>query len=136
MESKITRQLQVLFIVATGLFVFWTANVNTARSDEPQVRVAVLKDAGDLSISIRGAYEIIDSSSEQVLESNRRLKQSQIIAGPQGIMIGTSVYPTDHIRIDVKKDASLYVKNRRLQYRGKIDILRNPSLTFLVINIV
>jgi len=121
----------VLFIITFG---FGISYADVARSQNAMVRVAIVKDANTISLSVRGKYKIIDPKTNKELASGKRLRKSEVTATPNGIMIADHIYFVDRLRILVKRDVSIYTEKKRLRYRGQIDIIRNAQRRFLVVN--
>ncbi len=55
-------------------------------------------------------------------------------ATANGFRVGSQEFVTTPIRIIPKKDATIYINNRR--FRGEVDIFQNPQKLFLVVNVV
>ena len=132
MESKIIRYWCFVLLIAS--FAVSLVCPDVVMGAPNKVRVAILKDAKTFTLSVRGKYKIIDPTTGQELNSGRRLRKSVVTATPNGIMIADQIYLVDRLRILAQKDVSLYNKEKRLRYRGQIDIVRDKKNKFLVIN--
>jgi len=97
------------------------------------VRIAVLKEADNFVISIRGQYKIINPGDDQLLEQGRRLRKSRVVARSNGAHIGRKFYGIKHIQIIAQKDISLYSKGKVKRYRGSVDIYVSKN-KLLVVN--
>jgi len=109
---------------------------NLCAEGTSEVRVAVLKDAENFVLSIRGKYEIWDLADNRLLLEAKRLQKSRVIAVDNGIHIGHSFFPIKRIRIRMQKDASLYGPLTRRRYRGVMDIIADDKNKILVTNIL
>lgn len=134
MESKTLRSI---FIIALLFFVFFKvcdALSQTILGNEKQIRVAVLKDASDFTISARGGYKIINPVTSQILHDGRLLRLSRVTAVNNHIAIGEEEFAWPHIRITSDKDVTIHLKDKATRYRGDIDIYLNDEEKFLVVN--
>ncbi|MFA5088416.1 MAG: SpoIID/LytB domain-containing protein [Candidatus Omnitrophota bacterium] len=101
---------------------------------ERHIRVAVLKDAREFRLSVRGPYQLIDPSSGTVLSEGRRLKESWVGSTPTGMKVGDFEFPVKLIRILTGKDIVVDINNRARHFRGEIDIIKDSKGNFLVVN--
>jgi stage II sporulation protein D len=131
-KSKIIRYSGIFLCVAA--LIACVMRSDNALSQQQLVRVAILKEAETLTISIRGAYKISDPKTNQVLASGKRLGRSKVKKTPNGIMIADQIYFADRLRISAKKDVSIYLNEKKLRYRGQIDFVPDLKNKFLVIN--
>lgn len=124
----------VLFFMAAGVLV--TARLCFSQEvDERLVRVALLKDAVEVRISIRGHYQIADLATKQLISEKRRLPAVDVIPTARGIMIGDQEFP-ERIRFYADKDIALHVNGTSRRYRNIIDIIKTPNQKLLVINVL
>lgn len=105
-------------------------------SPQNNIRIAVLKDSFDFVVAIHGEYKIIDKATNQMLLHSRRLERSRVGAHNTGIYIGRRLYQTDHLSLESKKEVSIFVNNKKKQYRGRVDILKAKDGQLLVINVL
>ncbi|OGX50440.1 MAG: hypothetical protein A2267_09320 [Omnitrophica WOR_2 bacterium RIFOXYA12_FULL_38_10] len=102
--------------------------------DKRTVRIAVLKNAEDCVISIRGSYKIYDIVTGDLLASSIKLKRSRVVVQDYGIHVGQRFYSTKKLRIKLQKDVTIYSADKKKSYRGEILILANDEGKFAVIN--
>jgi len=132
MVSKIIRSTIVALVAI--LCTVSLARSSAAVSGKDMVRVAVLKDAKEFDLSIRGRYQIIDLSTNKELYRGKRLKRSSVTAARGKTVIGRQEYLVRRLRIIAQKDVAIYIKGKKRRYRDQIDIIRGEKNTFLVIN--
>jgi len=98
------------------------------------IRVAILTDAKEFHLSVRGNFKVVSLPGEKVLSTWYSLPRSVITSAENGIKIAKQEYPVARIKIIPQKDSSINVDNRR--YRGEIDIIQNANKSLTVINTV
>lgn len=98
------------------------------------IRIALLKDVKDITVTIRGSYEIYDPESNDRLIKGRRLKKTVITAAKSGINFGRETFNIDRIRLLPSKDVTILVRNKKRSYRGAIDIIRTSDNKITVVN--
>lgn len=106
-----------------------------AEPNDRMIRVALLKDAQTVTISIRGHYQIGDLNTKEIMSDKRRLPTVDITPTAKGIMIGDQEFPSK-IRFHADKDITLYVDGSSRRYRNSIDIIKTANQKFLVINVL
>ena len=122
-------------LIIFSLIVLLKASL--AQAYPPQdapIRVAVLLDASNFVLSIRGNYSVTDSKSGQELEHGRTLRSAMIKAADGGIQIGDKKYHSSRIQIFPQKDVTVFINDKEQKYRGHIDIIRMPNNKILVVN--
>jgi stage II sporulation protein D len=97
-----------------------------------KIRVAVLKDKTEATLSVTGSFEIADARTEVSLYRGRNFLGMKVTTSQEGIKVRNTVYNTDAIMVISKKKAAISVNNR--SYRGDISILKDASGKLLVIN--
>jgi stage II sporulation protein D len=132
MASKITKYSSIICLALTILFMGYS--LKNALSEKNTIRIAVLKDAKDFTLSIRGKYRFIDPVTNKEIERGRRLRKSKVIVNNQGIRIRDTFYHLSRIKIMPRKDVTIYSKGEKRRYRGMVEIIRNEEDKLLVIN--
>ena len=97
-----------------------------------KIRVAVLKDKTEATISVTGSFEIADARTEVSLYRGRNFLGMKVTPSQEGIKVRNTVYNTDAIMFISKKKAAISVNNR--SYRGDIFIYKDASGKLLVVN--
>lgn len=134
MAAKITR-----FLMAAFLFVAAIGSEGmglSQKTPERFIRVAIVNDAEQFGVSVRGRYSLVDIAGGQELSQGRRLNASDVSVKRNGIQIGEDWYGSDHVRFAPQKDITIYFDGRNRQYRGTIDIILKKDRKFLVVNTV
>ena len=134
MESKIARHLLVALSLTFVLLSVFSLSEASARHDE--IRVAVLKEAKDFDLSIRGKFQIFDPKTNIEWGRGRLMPKSKITAAANGIKIDQQIYPVPQIEIRCQKDAAISFKEKSRRYRGRLDIVRDAQGALTVINTV
>jgi len=131
MESTVARWTLFFMLILGSL-----GAAESIRLTKPEtiVRVAVLKDAAQFKILVRGRYQVSDAETGLTLGQGRRLKSSVVSLTASGIQIGDNVYPVKRVRVRGQKDISLKTDRERRRYREALDIIRTNSNRLLVIN--
>ena len=108
----------VLFLVFLGL--------EPSFGKEPvKIRVAVLKDKMEVTLSVTGSFEIVDARTELSLYRGRNFLGMKITPSEGGIKVRNTVYNTNAIIFISKKKAAISVNNR--SYRGDISVYKDAS---------
>ncbi len=96
------------------------------------VRVAVINDADEVNLKIKGRYGIYALPLLETLRQESDLKKARISPTNSGILIGLEPFDVYGVRIKPVGTANIYVNNRK--FRGDIDIIRTEKTKLLVIN--
>lgn len=125
-----------LFLFCFCLICFTSDGLKkTAIAYAPKlIRVAIVKDADQFSLAIRGRFKIYDSGQKRLLDQARRLKEITVVPTSAGIKIGDLEISYKHVKIIPEKDATIYVNDRR--FRGEINIVADQNNKLLAINTV
>lgn len=110
--------------------------VSTAPAHKQFVRIAVIDDAQQLEILIRGKYKIMDPLTADVLTEGRTLPRSQVNPLKGGIQVGSHQFAQTWIRLMPPKEAILRYQDSDLRYRGHMDVLLKKNGKLLVINVL
>jgi len=115
----------VLFLVFLGL--------EPGFGKEPvKIRVAVLRDKTEATLSVTGSFEIADGRTELTLYRGRNFLGMKVTSHQEGIKVKNTLYNTNALMIISKKKAAISVNNR--SYRGDISIYKDASGKLLVVN--
>ncbi len=129
----------VIRFLFLGLFV--TAFLSSkAQAVEPLhyqfVRVAILKDAKELAIFVRGKYAIIDPTSNTTIKQGISLEGLNITAKEEGIHLDGELYPVQRLLIKPNKFIILRIEDKARRYRGILTVIRKPGNKLLVVNTI
>ena len=97
------------------------------------IRVAIAQDAASLRLKTAGACEVVDSKSNKVLYRAKNLNTT-VTVYKGGISIGNSACHSANIIIKVGNNSEITIDDRK--FRGNIELLRQPNLRLLVINLI
>ena len=112
-----------IFLVVAALVLFDLCLL--AFGKEPvKIRVAVLKDAKEVTLAIKGSFDIVDGRTKQLFYKGRDLSSSKVVAADNGIKFRNMTFNTDCIGITAKKTAAITINNR--PYRGDVIVFRHP----------
>lgn len=106
------------------------------QSMEKYVRVAILRDVDELTLSMRGKYKIIDPQSGTIIAEGRSPRKFQLSNHPTGIQLNDKEHLWRKIRLTAAKDITLYQDDKLQRYRGTLDIISKPNKKFLVVNTI
>jgi stage II sporulation protein D len=98
------------------------------------VRVAIVRDARELNLSIDGAYTFIDVDLGKVIAKGHKLLKARVRLLDKGLFMGIDVYPAKHLIIKPTKDASININNHT--FRGDILLMRTANNRLTAINSV
>ena len=98
----------------------------------PIVRVAVIKDANKLELSIKSEFNIVPIEVDQLLYSDKFLKSSVVIPTKYGLKIADMDFKLYGVRIMPLTDSAIFINGR--SFRGEVDIIRQKNQTLLVVN--
>jgi len=96
------------------------------------VRIAVLIDAPELNLKIRGSYHIYALPVLKLLEEGVGLNNVIIKPAYSGLLMGSESLKIYGVKIKTDEVADISIDGRR--FRGEIDIIRTENLKLLVIN--
>lgn len=85
------------------------------------VRVAVVLEQSNFSLSVREKFEIRNSGSGGMIFLGQNLNESVVTCGPKGIHVGEHGFPVTRLRIVPRRDASISIGKRRL--RGDLEVV-------------
>ncbi|MDD5019237.1 MAG: SpoIID/LytB domain-containing protein [Candidatus Omnitrophica bacterium] len=121
-------------LFCAAMLWFFSSTLGAGAPQTPTVRVAIVRDVEELTLSVGGTYEIAAVSGEKKLHRGRHLAACKVTATSQGIRIHQTVFETASLRISARKKAAI-VLNRR-PYRGDIIIRRTPGGLLTAVNVL
>ena len=86
------------------------------------IRVAVITDASQVSLKIKGHYNIYALPLLEMLKEGTGISNVSIKPTHSGIVMGGEPFKIYGIKIKADGDANIYINKRR--FRGEIDIIR------------
>ncbi len=96
------------------------------------IRVAVIRDAPSLVLSLRSPFQVKTMHTDELLLEGKRLKKARVSPVTNGIKIDKTVFKIYGLKIETKKEGKIYLNNRR--FRGNIEIIKSPDQNLLVVN--
>ncbi|MFH0877121.1 MAG: SpoIID/LytB domain-containing protein, partial [Candidatus Omnitrophota bacterium] len=130
---KILKKCKHWVLACGALAMFFMAS--SVWSKEPVfVRVAILNNVPEVTLSVSGFFEMTDLGSGKVLLEARNLASSKTTATARGIKIKNAEYPATALKIHSKKKAGITVNGRR--YRGDVVLFKTGGQKLLVVNIL
>ncbi len=97
------------------------------------IRVLILDDKDEVSITLKGRYRIYSLSPERIFLEGSYLN-TNVTAGSEGIGVGNREIKASGIKIYMTQDSNIYVDGKR--FRGNIDIIRKENKKLMVINYI
>ncbi len=131
MESKITN---FLTFVLMGLACAAGICAPDAWASERTIRVAIFNDVESFEITVRGKFQISSLRTDQMLWEAKGISKAKVTAIEGGVRIGEHFFPDERLSIIPKREAAIFIQNRR--FRGKIDIIKKTNQRMDVINAV
>jgi stage II sporulation protein D len=119
----------ILLSVLVVVFLFCP---NLSAKELIVVRVAVLKDRQEVTLSVSGPYDIIDIRKNKVIFHGKDSASFSVSCVKEGLKVKNTVYAVDAVRIDPQKKISVTVNKRR--YRGDISIFKDETCKLCVVN--
>ena len=96
------------------------------------VRVAVAKGEKQVSLQIKGPYQIFALPGNELIENGKYLTYSVVSPLASGIKIAEKDFGIYGVRIVPKRDSAIYLNRRSL--RGIIDLIRTEDMRLLAVN--
>lgn len=96
------------------------------------IRVAIVRDARELNLSIDGPYNFIDMETGKVIGTGHRIIKARVRLLDKGIFMGMSVYPAKRLLIRPTKDSFVKINNH--DFRGEVLLMRTPNNRLTAIN--
>jgi stage II sporulation protein D len=124
----------ILLFLNLGVVPWGWAQLFDFNAHGPMVRVALLKGAAQMELSVRGFYQIVDPKNKEILSEGRRLPTTVVRPSPSGIWIGDKNYPLRQISLIAGKDISIGRNRDEKRYRGRVDILRDVKGKLTAVN--
>ncbi|MFC1699440.1 SpoIID/LytB domain-containing protein [Candidatus Omnitrophota bacterium] len=119
-----------LVLIVLGFIFIWSGSFSGA--DTQVVRVAVVTDADQLSLSISSPFKILALNTNEELYSGRRLWRGKVLPTETGIQINKLDFKIYGLRIQPSRSPAIKINRRK--FRGAIDIIRQADNKLLVIN--
>ena len=113
-------------------FIFTLPAEQPAIDCEHIVRVAVIKQASRIKLTIRSSFKLVDLNDNKELYQGRGIWYADILPGEQGLKIGRLDFKSERIRIQPKKSPAIYLNGRK--FRGTVDIIRQSAGEILAVN--
>ncbi len=118
-----------LFCSGCGHLAFLPTPIPLA---EPLVRVAVVRQAQDFILEVRGSLTLVDLARNKPSRVFTRLRPTRVFVNDDGLYLGNETYFTEQLSIVPDHDGTLFINDRC--YRGSIHILRHENDQISVIN--
>lgn len=131
MVSPINRRLKLIPILIAILFSScYLLSTPCYAEVSRYVRVAIFQDVSSLRLKVKGSYEIIDSTSNKVLNRGKNLNTT-VMVYTDGILLGNTRAKTNKLFIKPYYSESVIINGRI--FRGDIQLIRN-NMKLSVIN--
>ncbi len=100
-------------------------------SDAPRVRVAIAREAREITLAVEGEYDFRDLQGK-VISKGPRFPKTTIRLLDKGIAVGLNVYAIQSFLIEPLQDATILINNRR--FRGNIRLIRTANNRLTAVN--
>lgn len=130
------RRIIVSSVLAGALglagLVAFAAGTDKKHTLPQMVRVAIVRDAREISLKVDGPYHFRDADHGKIISKGPRLPVSRARLLDKGIFIGMQVYPYQRIIIEPLRNTSVVVNNRR--FRGNVTMIRTADNRLTAVN--
>lgn len=116
------------------LVLLWVSVLPGWAQSSPLVRIAVVRNADDCILAIRGQYEIRDALSGKLRLAGRVLPRSRVIYRQGRFYIGKYVLESEHLVISTDKDIQIQTAKANQRFRGVIHVQTQKDGRLLLIN--
>ena len=131
MVSPINRRLKLIIALITILLATYYWLFTPCYAQTPRyIRVSIFQDVSSLRLKIKGSYEIIDSTSNKVLNRGKNLNTT-VTVYTDGILLGNTRAKTNKFFIKPYYPESIIINGRT--FRGDIQLIKN-NMKLSVIN--
>lgn len=136
--GKMAKRIIYLVCLSAFFFLYPKVSLSPAISSQPQssvsypVRVAVMIDAPEINLKIKGDYYIYALPILEPIKERTTLKNVTIKPSYSGVLMGSEEFKIYGVKIKTDRTADISINGRR--FRGEIDIIRTENLKLLVIN--
>lgn len=124
-----------IFLVL-GMFTVGMSPVGSGLPNPDVVRIAILMDVPEVTVDVRGGYEIVDPKTQRLLGDGKRLRNGKITFQKNIIKIGSKNFFNDRIRIVPNQEITVLVKGKERKYRGFIDVIGTKKQELIIVNIL
>ncbi len=100
-------------------------------SVDTNVRVAIYKSIKNISLSVKGKFQVLDMMTNKRFKDISSLKNAYVYGVKSGIKIGSSVISSTKVKV-VLKSGTIFVNKRR--FRGSISIIKNKDGLLTIVN--
>jgi stage II sporulation protein D len=118
--------------ISLFLFLFLTCRCSYAESAK-YIRVAIIKDVSSLSLKVAGSYELIASSTHEVLLKGKNLRTT-VTSFKKGILLGGMIFNLDKILFSTTTREPIIINGRK--FRGGIQFIKNKNNRLTVVNYI
>ncbi|MCA9400370.1 MAG: SpoIID/LytB domain-containing protein [Candidatus Omnitrophica bacterium] len=132
------------FLFSSVILLSCCPGLSSADRSSEYIRAAILQNADDAVIAIRGSYKIVDLETNKLLVDSRRLVKSRVKPYQNGLFVGKNFYSSKKLRVQVEKDVAVFfgekklpmnfTKDRYKRYRGLLDIIVDQDDKLLLVN--
>ncbi len=119
-------------MVALAALAALAANTEKKNTPPQMVRVAIVRDARAIDLSVDGPYDFREADAGKVLAKGTRLPRSTVRLLDKGIFIGMLVYPYKSVVIEPLREATVLINGHR--FRGHVVLVRTPDNRLTAVN--
>jgi len=96
------------------------------------IRVAIVQDAFELTLSIKGRYKIVRPHTNEILIKGNSLRKARVLPAASGIKVNKYLFKIYAIKIKPERKAAIFLNRYRL--RGDLELIRQKNRTLLAVN--
>ncbi len=136
MDSRLQSSGFILFVCGLWLSLLCTLayamGTPPPRHKPRYIRVAVVKDAPQLTLSVKGKYEVLSPHTDEVLIEGNSLHRAKVLPEYSGVQINKYSSKIYAVKIKPQRKAAIFLNRYRL--RGNLELIRQKNGTLLAVN--
>ncbi len=122
--------LSVCFLLFTSLA--YALGTPPPKPEPNYIRVAIVQNARQLTLSIKGRYEIVSPHTNEVLIKGNSLRRAKVLPVRSGVKLNKYPFKIYAIKIKPERKAAIFLNRYRL--RGDLELIRQKNGTLLAVN--
>ena len=121
-----------IFSLLLSNFVVYAMGTPPPKRKPHYIHVAVVKNASQLTLSIKGKYKILAPYTNEVLLNGNSLNIARVLPTHSGIKINKYLFKIFALKIKPSQKAAIFLNKYRL--RGNLAIIRQKNGSLLAVN--
>lgn len=130
----VKSKMKYFYIIFLCFGVICLPSLTEAEDSGKTVRVAILKDADEITLTVSSPYKILSLYTNEELDASHILWNAKVLPQEWGVQIGKREYKVFGVRIQPQRSPSIFINGRK--FRGAVDIIRTENVALTAINYV